>query len=192
MRSPPGFVLPYDPALVAEPPAEASTSPVTVNVNSDVVAILAALLCAVVCVLGLAFAARCAWLRRSSAEPSSAPPRPPIPPPPRKGLKKKALRAMPTLSFVSSSADAAASSGGIELVDCAICLAEFADGDDVRVLPQCGHGFHAACVDTWLGAHASCPSCRRVLVVPAPPRQCHRCAGASSVPKKTECSGAGA
>ncbi|XP_066392126.1 RING-H2 finger protein ATL5-like [Miscanthus floridulus] len=28
----------------------------------------------------------------------------------------------------------------------AICLAEFADGDAVRVMLACGHGFHAHCI----------------------------------------------
>uniref|UniRef100_A0A0E0N499 RING-type domain-containing protein n=2 Tax=Oryza TaxID=4527 RepID=A0A0E0N499_ORYRU len=43
---------------------------------------------------------------------------------------------------------------------CAICLGEFADGEKVRVLPRCGHGFHVRCVDTWLVSHDSCPTCR--------------------------------
>ena len=45
--------------------------------------------------------------------------------------------------------------------ECAICLSELlADGERVRVLPACGHGFHGACVDGWLAARASCPTCR--------------------------------
>jgi hypothetical protein len=43
---------------------------------------------------------------------------------------------------------------------CAICLGEFADGETVRVLPRCAHGFHVRCVDTWLLSHDSCPTCR--------------------------------
>lgn len=45
--------------------------------------------------------------------------------------------------------------------ECAICLAEFADGDAMRVLPECGHGFHARCVERWLVARRTCPTCRR-------------------------------
>ncbi|KAG1361109.1 RING-H2 finger protein ATL8 [Cocos nucifera] len=135
-------------------------------VDSDVVVILATLLCALICVVGLALVARCAWLRRFSS--SAHPPPPPPPPPPAKGLKKKALRSLPTLSFDES----------VKLTECPICLAEFAAGDEIRILPHCGHGFHVTCVDTWLGSHSSCPSCRQILVLPATSR-CRRC-GATS------------
>ncbi|XP_008779008.1 RING-H2 finger protein ATL8-like [Phoenix dactylifera] len=154
---------------VAEPPDPLA-------VDSDVVVVLAALLCALVCVLGLALVARCAWLRRPSGDPSDlggsgAPSRPP----PDKGLKKKALRSLPKLSY-----DGAIAVPGGRLADCPICLAEFVEGDEIRILPPCGHGFHVACVDTWLGSHSSCPSCRRILVVAAgAPSWCRRC-GASS------------
>ena len=44
---------------------------------------------------------------------------------------------------------------------CPVCLADFADGEAVRVLPECLHYFHAECIDTWLGAgNTSCPMCR--------------------------------
>nr|ACN31022.1 unknown [Zea mays] len=44
-------------------------------------------------------------------------------------------------------------------------------------MPQCGHGFHVACVDTWLRSNSSCPSCRRPIVLddPAPPKRCLKC-----------------
>ncbi|XP_044952282.1 RING-H2 finger protein ATL79-like [Hordeum vulgare subsp. vulgare] len=50
--------------------------------------------------------------------------------------------------------------GGWGDAECAICLSELADGERVRVLPACGHPFHGACVDGWLAARASCPTCR--------------------------------
>ncbi|KAJ0966777.1 hypothetical protein J5N97_023694 [Dioscorea zingiberensis] len=148
-----------------------STPPVPepLAIDSDVLVILAALLCAVICVVGLAIIARCAWLRRYSL-PSGGDSHPLAQP--NKGLKKKALRALPKVSFN------AASAGG-RIAECAICLAEFAEGEEIRILPQCGHGFHAACVDTWLSSHSSCPSCRQILVVAASSR-CRTCGASSS------------
>ncbi|WOL16838.1 hypothetical protein Cni_G25626 [Canna indica] len=146
----------------------AAEAPQPLAVDSDVVVILAALLCALICVVGLALVARCAWLRRGTAGAAPAPQ--------CKGLKKKALRALPKVSYDASTA--AVADG--RLAECPICLAEFVEGDEIRILPQCGHGFHVGCIDTWLGSHSSCPSCRRVLVVAAAqPSRCQRC-GASS------------
>lgn len=142
----------------------------TEAVDSDFVVILAALLCALICVLGLIAVARCAWLRRftggggggggGGGSGLAAPQRPA-----NKGLKKKVLRSIPKLAFTAEYAG--------KLADCAICLTEFAVGDEIRVLPQCGHGFHVGCIDTWLGSHSSCPSCRQILVV----ARCQKCGG---------------
>ncbi|OAY50311.1 RING-H2 finger protein ATL8 [Manihot esculenta] len=138
----------------------------TAALDSDFVVILAALLCALICVLGLIAVARCAWLRRlSSTANSNALPQPSLPSAANKGLKKKILRTLPKQTF---SADSAA-----KFTDCAICLTEFATGDEIRVLPQCGHGFHLNCIDMWLGSHSSCPSCRQILVV----TRCQKCGG---------------
>ena len=42
---------------------------------------------------------------------------------------------------------------------CPICLGSFLKEEEVLVL-LCGHFYHAACIKTWLGLHASCPVCR--------------------------------
>ncbi|MFS7923264.1 putative transcription factor C2H2 family [Helianthus anomalus] len=43
---------------------------------------------------------------------------------------------------------------------CYICLVEYDDGDEVRVLP-CHHEFHRLCIDKWLKEiHRICPLCR--------------------------------
>uniref|UniRef100_A0A0D9XVP0 RING-type domain-containing protein n=1 Tax=Leersia perrieri TaxID=77586 RepID=A0A0D9XVP0_9ORYZ len=43
---------------------------------------------------------------------------------------------------------------------CPVCLSDFADGEVVRLLPECLHYFHAACIDEWLRTRATCPLCR--------------------------------
>ncbi|CAL1374250.1 unnamed protein product [Linum trigynum] len=43
---------------------------------------------------------------------------------------------------------------------CAVCLAQFAVGEAVRVLPECLHIYHAGCIDAWLFQHSDCPVCR--------------------------------
>jgi hypothetical protein len=48
--------------------------------------------------------------------------------------------------------------------ECAVCLAEFAHGEAGRLVPGCGHGFHAACIETWLRVRSTCPLCRAAVV----------------------------
>ncbi|KAL5975187.1 hypothetical protein ACLOJK_031866 [Asimina triloba] len=42
---------------------------------------------------------------------------------------------------------------------CCICLARYADNDELRELP-CSHFFHMECVDKWLKINALCPLCK--------------------------------
>uniref|UniRef100_A0ACD5U355 Uncharacterized protein n=1 Tax=Avena sativa TaxID=4498 RepID=A0ACD5U355_AVESA len=70
---------------------------------------------------------------------------------------------LPVSVYDSSSDDA---TGG--KAECAVCIVEFRDGDLARLLPRCGHRFHAACVDTWLRLHSTCPLCRADVVAPSP------------------------
>ncbi|PIM98275.1 Anaphase-promoting complex (APC), subunit 11 [Handroanthus impetiginosus] len=42
---------------------------------------------------------------------------------------------------------------------CCICLAKYANNDELRELP-CSHFFHKDCVDKWLKINASCPLCK--------------------------------
>ncbi|KAF6996401.1 hypothetical protein CFC21_012745 [Triticum aestivum] len=71
------------------------------------------------------------------------------------GIKRRVLRSLPVEVY-----------GSGEVIDdvCAICLGEFVDGEKVRVLPECCHGFHVRCVDAWLVSHSSCPTCRRPVI----------------------------
>ena len=43
---------------------------------------------------------------------------------------------------------------------CPVCLDAHQLKDEVNIL-GCGHFFHAFCIKTWLGMHASCPVCRK-------------------------------
>ncbi|KAL8227768.1 hypothetical protein R6Q57_015352 [Mikania cordata] len=43
---------------------------------------------------------------------------------------------------------------------CVVCLGEFEENDEVRIMPGCAHVFHVSCIDMWLFSHDSCPLCR--------------------------------
>eukprot|EP00756_Hemistasia_phaeocysticola_P012701 Hpha_TRINITY_DN15223_c4_g8::TRINITY_DN15223_c4_g8_i1::g.67181::m.67181 len=46
---------------------------------------------------------------------------------------------------------------------CPICLCEFEENQDVRMLP-CMHLFHSDCVDRWLQSNRLCPTCKTDIV----------------------------
>ncbi|KAL6844934.1 hypothetical protein ACP4OV_025593 [Aristida adscensionis] len=152
--------------------AAATAPPASAGVHTDTFLILAAVLCFLLCVVGLAFVARCSGLCNPAvytvdAEAAAAAAAAAMPAR-GKGLEKAALEALPTVSFAGGGGGGeGAPEEEEERPECAICLAEFARGDEVRVLPPCGHAFHAACVDVWLLSCSTCPSCRRALVVVA-------------------------
>lgn len=55
---------------------------------------------------------------------------------------------------------------------CAICLGDFEEGEEVRMLP-CMHEFCRECIDSWImrqGLSASCPLCKRRLLTRTPGR----------------------
>ncbi|KAK9124727.1 hypothetical protein Sjap_014329 [Stephania japonica] len=126
------------------------------NFDTNMVIILAALLCALICALGLNSIVRCALRcgRRMTVDETAV----------RlagSGLKKRALRRIPVVVYGSP----AEAGGNIPAAtDCPICLGEFVGGEKLKVLPKCKHGFHARCIDTWLGSHSSCPTCRNSVL----------------------------
>ncbi|RCV19315.1 hypothetical protein SETIT_3G374600v2 [Setaria italica] len=87
------------------------------------------------------------------------------------GLDESAIKSLPSAQYLA----AAAARGSGASRECAVCLLEFADGDELRALPLCAHAFHADCIDVWLRAHASCPLCRAAVALPPPvPSPLHR------------------
>ncbi|CAO2166846.1 unnamed protein product [Urochloa humidicola] len=125
--------------------------------DTNMVIILAALLFALLFALGLNSLVRCLirWARRAAAEPPDVEGGAGG----RKGgggLKRRALRSLPVEVYGAAA--------GVAADVCAICLGEFADGEKVRVLPRCAHGFHVPCVDAWLLSHDSCPTCRGTVL----------------------------
>ncbi|XP_047311444.1 RING-H2 finger protein ATL72-like [Impatiens glandulifera] len=144
------------------PPANGTNPPANTN-NSDfennMVVILAGLLCALICVLGLNSMLRCVFrcCQRFRVE------RPPDQESGQlgssssaAGLKKEALNQIPVEVYSVEV--------GIPMTgECPICLGEFTEGEKVRILPECRHGFHAKCIDKWLSSSSSCPTCRAAL-----------------------------
>ncbi|KAF0902022.1 hypothetical protein E2562_011848 [Oryza meyeriana var. granulata] len=78
---------------------------------------------------------------------------------PRRGLPASVLRALPVTVYAKPAAEAAGGGSG-EALECAVCLSEVADGEKVRLLPKCDHGFHVECIDMWFHSHDTCPLCR--------------------------------
>ncbi|VAI38910.1 unnamed protein product [Triticum turgidum subsp. durum] len=77
----------------------------------------------------------------------------------RHGLDASALSALPVTAYRKES-------GAAARAECAVCLAELADGDQARELPNCGHLFHLECVDAWLRTRTTCPLCRAQAGLP--------------------------
>ena len=80
------------------------------------------------------------------------------PPPSSRGLAPRTT--LPAFVRVA----AAGFGGGAEKVDCAVCLAELGDGEAAaRLVPGCGHGFHALCIEAWFRVNSTCPLCRAAV-----------------------------
>ncbi|OMO83007.1 Zinc finger, RING-type [Corchorus capsularis] len=141
------------------------------NFDNNMVIVLAALLCALICALGLNSAIRCAIRCGYTFGLIAGTPHPQQTPVSVRqqqdsistaGVKKSALSRIPVIAY-----DSSGSGGGLDNLtgtDCPICLGEFAQGDKVRILPNCSHGFHAKCIDIWLLSNSSCPLCRQALL----------------------------
>ncbi|RWW19501.1 hypothetical protein GW17_00016443 [Ensete ventricosum] len=77
----------------------------------------------------------------------------------QQGLNPEVLETFPTLVY----ADVKGLKVGKGALECAVCLSEFEDDEELRLLPRCSHVFHSDCIDAWLASHVTCPVCRANL-----------------------------
>lgn len=73
------------------------------------------------------------------------------------------LLSSPKVKFCDTTASFGAASSSNSSC-CSICLMDYVESDLLRVLPHCGHFFHAKCVDPWFTMRLTCPICRISLV----------------------------
>jgi len=72
------------------------------------------------------------------------------------GLQPSKILALPCDEFEEDT------EAGCQL-GCPICLSDFAEGENIRTLPGCGHSFHKSCIDLWLLRRADCPMCKAIV-----------------------------
>ena len=90
----------------------------------------------------------------AAAAGAGAPPLPDV----ERGIDEATLEAFPAVAYAE--ARKARRRERQQQACCPVCLDNYGDGDVVRVLPDCGHLFHRACVDPWLRQRPTCPVCR--------------------------------
>ncbi|VVB03100.1 unnamed protein product [Arabis nemorensis] len=74
--------------------------------------------------------------------------------PPKRGLDTLVIASLPTFVVGVNGAD------DVAAWECSVCLSLLEEKDTARMLPNCKHVFHVACVDTWLTTQSTCPVCR--------------------------------
>ncbi|XP_054789766.1 RING-H2 finger protein ATL40-like [Prosopis cineraria] len=100
-------------------------------------------------------------------------------PPNNTGLDPTVIASLPTFVFKRSkdksrnenSDDGGDRCGDSSVMECSVCLSNLEDGEEARLLPNCRHVFHVACIDRWLSSHSTCPICRtmaRPVLEPRP------------------------
>ncbi|KAI3830970.1 hypothetical protein MKX03_010268 [Papaver bracteatum] len=137
----------------------AGTKEPEINIDANVIMVLSVLVCALICVLVLNSIIRCALGYSNRLARDSGDNRP-IQLVANTGIRKKALKTFPVVTYLSGG-------GGLKLpgldTECVICLSEFVQGERIRILPKCNHGFHIKCIGKWLSSHSTCPTCRHCL-----------------------------
>ncbi|KVH99941.1 RING-H2 finger protein ATL52-like [Cynara cardunculus var. scolymus] len=75
------------------------------------------------------------------------------------GVDEKTLLNIPIITYIKTDSNS-------DQCECAVCLGDVENRDQVRLLPNCKHVFHVSCIDEWFVAHTSCPVCRVSVVAP--------------------------
>lgn len=77
---------------------------------------------------------------------------------PKTGLDETIIGSLPTFVFKQDQK--------ARTIECTVCLSNLEDGEMIRILPNCKHNFHVACIDTWLSTNSTCPVCRSAVEPP--------------------------
>ncbi|GJZ07280.1 RING-H2 finger protein ATL80-like protein [Tanacetum coccineum] len=72
-------------------------------------------------------------------------------------LNKQILDTLPKVTWSASESEVA--------TECAICLSDYEEAGEIRVLRMCQHVYQVTCIDTWFDSLSSCPTCRWGLTV---------------------------
>ncbi|KAF0902733.1 hypothetical protein E2562_019081 [Oryza meyeriana var. granulata] len=75
-----------------------------------------------------------------------------------RGLDPAVIESFPTMKYAE--ARELRDAGKDAVLECAVCLSEFDDEEELRLLPKCSHAFHPDCIGEWLAGHVTCPVCR--------------------------------
>ncbi|KAE8768918.1 ring-H2 zinc finger protein [Hordeum vulgare] len=90
-----------------------------------------------------------------------------------RGLDPEVVASFPAMTYAEARALREKEAGdkgedGTAVLECVVCLSEFEDGDQLRLLPNCSHTFHPDCIREWLAGHVTCPVCRCSLAPEEP------------------------
>ncbi|KAM7488265.1 hypothetical protein LguiB_025749 [Lonicera macranthoides] len=75
-----------------------------------------------------------------------------------RGLDESVIRSIPIFKFDKHKQEES---------ECAVCLNEFQEQENLRMIPNCGHVFHIDCIDVWLQSNSNCPLCRTSISIPS-------------------------
>ncbi|KAL8130490.1 hypothetical protein V2J09_019645 [Rumex salicifolius] len=85
-----------------------------------------------------------------------------------RGLSPTEIERFPKFTYPEAEEKAGGAKMSGEITECAVCLGAFNEAETLRLIPSCGHVFHADCVDVWLRSHSTCPCCRANLRLSLP------------------------